>query len=51
MSLKLSDDSDTKIHTEELATLFKCDDCIFEVVFYKNKTKSQGKTAQDRGSC
>ena len=29
------DDSNTKIHTEELAPLFKCDDCKFEGLSYK----------------
>ena len=50
MALQLSDHSNTKIHTEELAPPFKCDDCEFEGLSYKrlniHKGKQQHKGAQ-----
>ena len=39
----LYDDSNTKIHTEELAPPFKCDDREFEVLSYKILNIHKGK--------
>ena len=39
----LYDDSNTKIHTEELAPPFKCDDCEFEGLCYKILNIHKGK--------
>ena len=46
MSLQLSDHSNTKIHTEELAPPFKCDDCKFKGVYYKRLNIHKGKHQQ-----
>ena len=46
MSLELSDHSNTKIHTEELAPPFKCNDCEFEGLPYKRLNIHKGKQQQ-----
>ena len=46
---KVFDHSNTKIHTEELAPLFKCDDCEFEGLSYKAFNIHKGKQ-QDIGA-
>ena len=43
MSLQVCDHNNTKIHTEELAPPFKCDDCEFEGLSYKGFNIHKGK--------
>ena len=49
ISLKLFDESKTKIHTEELAHIFKCDDGEFEVLSYKILKNNKGKQHKIEG--